>query len=78
MNLSITQDAIEDIGAMTRSSKELLEKMQTCLDSMKQVLRDPNLPADVKIDDINTWCWAVIECAQHLQQAVRDELEDTD
>jgi hypothetical protein len=61
-----------------RSSKELLDRMRQGIAEMETILRNPHLSAAVKIEDINFWCWALIQELHSLQAAVRAQLSDTE
>jgi hypothetical protein len=57
------------------STKELIGKMRDCVEQIEKGLRS-NLSAEVQISDVNTWCWAMVQLCQILQDQVRDELSD--
>jgi hypothetical protein len=60
------------------SSKELLGEMADGVAMMGNMLRDPDLSAEVQISDINMLCWRMVGLAQKLQQAVFVELRGTE
>jgi len=55
-------------------SIELIGKMRQTVEIMEQILRDDRRKPQTQIADINTWCWAMVDLAVHLQQSVGDEL----
>ena len=61
---------------MSRPSKELFAKMRAQVDAMERILNDNSLTAEVQISDTNMGCWAMVQLAFLLQQAVYDELSD--
>jgi hypothetical protein len=61
---------------MTHPSKTLIEKMRWGIDNMEQILRDDTRSVKNQIADIEFMCWAMIDAALRLRDAVRNELGD--
>lgn len=57
-------------------SKALIDKIEKSIPLLREILRDPKLSAETQIADIDFACWALVELAFKLQQAVRNELGD--
>jgi hypothetical protein len=44
--------------------------------SMRKILNDNALTAEVQISDINEFCWAAVQLAFLIKLAINDELSD--
>ena len=55
-------------------SKTLIDKMDTAIAGMREILNNRHLTAEVQVADINLYCWLVVQLALELQRSVADEL----
>ena len=62
---------------MSHPSKALIDRLRLVPDMIEGILRT-NAPAQNQIADVAFVCWAVVDLAVKIQQAVADELGDID